>query len=568
MKRALALVCALAALTTSCASIPTSGPVQEGDTDVVQPDPFLPILEGPQPGASPRAIVQGFLTASAGGAVSGFDGAREFLTPEASATWNPLVHVTVFVSRAVTAAYDESSGTFVYSVPVAAVVGPSGVLTEAADDAQAELDFTLTVDEDGTYRISALDNGILVTEADFERFFREVSLSFATPDLETIVPELRWFPANDQIATEAASELVSGASPWLADAVVTGFTAGAQLAVDAVVVDEGIATVALAPGSVGDASQRSLANAQLEATLTQIPQVSQVEATISDSLALGGDGSVKLNNAALPPEAAMVVAGNWLGLFDGESLLVAPDLGAVPQQARSLARAYDQPLAALVLDGDVVVTSLGTDTTFVDYVPGEMAGPEVEIDYQVALAGDDLVAPSYDSWGWLWSTERASQGVVRAFHPDFGELELALPSIEGSTIQEIAVSREGARLAILSRAAGEQSLEVVAISRDSSGVPISLGEPLPVGASLPPSVQLAWSDPVTLAVAAATGEVLAVQIGGWTSEVAVVQDPAALTARNGVRTLHATDVEGTLLVRSGTSWTTRAIGVREVAFAG
>ncbi len=100
MRRALVLLAACLAL-AACTSIPTSGSVRAGDFDVVQPGPIPPILQGPSPNATPRSIVQGFLTASAGGSVSGFDVAREFLTGPSAVEWDPLAKITIFDSRQV-----------------------------------------------------------------------------------------------------------------------------------------------------------------------------------------------------------------------------------------------------------------------------------------------------------------------------------------------------------------------------------------------------------------------------------------------------------------------------------
>ena len=84
--------------------------------------------------------MQGFLTAASGGSVSGFDVAREFLTPAASSGWDPLAKVTVFDSRQVFLGYDAAKHVATYEVPVAATVDADGVLVEASPDEQSTLD--------------------------------------------------------------------------------------------------------------------------------------------------------------------------------------------------------------------------------------------------------------------------------------------------------------------------------------------------------------------------------------------------------------------------------------------
>lgn len=572
MRGRLAPVVAIACLAlTACVAIPTHSEVKEGETEVAQPNPILPILQGPEPGASAEAIVRGFLTAASGGSVSGFEVAREFLLPEAAAQWDPLAAVTVYDSRQVVPAFDDEAGVFVYEVPVAAHVDGAGVLTEAAAEASEQITFHVALDADGEYRIAELEDGIVLSAADFTRFFRPVALAFATADGTTVVPDLRWFANNDQISTAVADQLVYGPSTWLADAVTTGFPPGAALDVNAVVVDDGTAHVALAPGSAGDPAARSLAVSQLDLTLTQLRTVQEVEATVGN-VPLGGDGSSVLAPAGLPAEAAAVVAAGRLGLFDGTSVSVTPDaVGLVPAGASGLAVSYDLAWAALVLGGDVVVTDalVATELDPLDAVDPEAPPLEAELATTVLIDGDDLVAPSFDDAGWLWSAERATAGEVLVARPGGEAQALAAPWLAGRRIQALAVSRDGARLAILSRINEEQVLEVAAIVRDAEGAPLGLSAPLAIGASLRPSIDVAWADDVSLVtLGEESGEIALTQVGGWSVDIASLPGATALTARNGELTLHGVDGEGALVARSGSGWKTKTSGVSDVAYAG
>jgi len=565
------MVAAIACLALAgCASIPTGGPVKEGDTEVAPANAFFPILQGPEQGASPRATVQGFLTAAVGGSVSGFDIARDFLTPEASTDWDPLATVTVFDSRQVVLNVDDTTGAATYEVPVAATVDASGVLTEATTDGNRTLEFTVVTDADGESRISSLDDGIVMSVADFTRFYRPIQLMFASKDATTVVPETRWFPSNDQIATAAARELVSGPSVWLADAVRTGFPPGSSLSVDAVVVEDGIATVTLAPGSAGDAAERSLAGEQLRLTLTQLSSVQEVETTIG-SLPLGGDDSAVLATAPLPDERAAVIVGGRLGYWDGESVTVTPaSAGVVPTGASGLALAYDAGTVAMVVDGSVLTSTALADAVTREAPPAEsdpVGGPVIPT--TTLVEGRDLVAPSYDSDGWLWTTETDSSGAVLAVAADGTLAELDAPQLAGRSIQALEVSRDGARLAVLSRAGGGQVLEVMAVVRDETGVPLGLGPSLALGPAVNESIDLAWLDDASVAtLGEESGEVSMVEVGGWTTAVTAVAGASSLTARNGVRTLLAVGEDGVLFARSGNDWTPKAAKVSDVAYSG
>ncbi len=562
-----ALVClALAA----CAAIPTSGPVVKGDPEVSAPNAFSPILAGPTVGATPSSIVQGFLTASEGGSVSSFDVAREFLSPAASSTWDPLAQVTVFDSRQVFPSFDEVTSTFTYTVPVAARIDADGVLIEASRDEQSTLEFKVATDVDGNWRVVTLEDGIVMNAANFARYYRPVKLLFVSADQTTLVPELRWFPSNEQIATSTARELVKGPSPWLADAVRTGFPPASALSIDAVVVENGVASVTLAPGSAGGAAERSLAGEQLRLTLTQLPTVQEVVTTVG-MLPLAGDGSAAPEPAALPDERAAVIVGGRLGMWDGNEVKVTPAaVGLVPDGATGLALSYDARTVAMVVDGAILTSTALSDTPALEAPPGDPDEPGGPVMATTRLVeGRNLVAPSYDPRGWLWTTEALSEGVVVVAGPDGATSELAAPHLEGRTIQAIAVSRDGARVAVLSRTSGVQVLEVMAVVRGEAGEPLALGAPLALGPAVGLSIDVVWLDDVSVATLSAdSGEISMVEVGGWTTDVTAAVGATAIAARNGVRTLLAVEADGVLVARSGNGWTPKAANVTDVAFAG
>lgn len=568
------LVAALIAVLVlaGCQGIPTTGPVRVGDGGIVTPEPVLPILQGPQPGDSQLSIVQGFLTASAGGAVTGFDIAREFLTGEAAINWEPLEKVTVFDSRQATLTPNEESGVVTYSLPIAAVVDASGIMTESAPDVRQIMEFTVAPDANGEYRITGLDNGIIISEANFVRYFKPVALTFATTDLTVAAPEVRWFANNDQIATLAARELITGPSPWIADAVVTGFPATSSLAVEAVVVTDGVAHVSLAAGSAGTADERALAAEQMAMTLGKLPSVSRVETTVG-GVALTALEQPQLGHAPIPDEAAAVIAAGRFGVWDGTALSVTDDeAGAMPLDARNLAMSYDGARAAYVTAEGVWLTDAPSRRAeFIAYDPAAPA-PEELIDAELVVEGGGLVGPSFDRFGWLFTTAQTSTGTLLAFAPDADggtSLSIAAPWLSGRSVQSIAVSRDGTRLVVLSRASNQQIVEVAAIVRDAAGVPISLGEPLALAPSVRQSVDVSWNDTTSFMVLGEdAGHVFQATVGGRTLEVSTLTGAVALSVRFGDRTLVAVTETGELHVRSGNSWAPREQGVTDIAFAG
>lgn len=568
-----AALAAIAVLLAACSGIPTTGPVRPGDSGVATPNPVLPILQGPQPGDDPRAIVQGFLTASAGGVVTGFDVAREYLTPEAAVAWDPLAKVTIFDSRQVTPTVNEETLIVTYSLPVAAMLDDSGVMTESAPEVRQDHDFHVVLTESGEFRIAELDDGIIISEANFARSYRQVELAFASTDIAYVVPDLRWFPSNEQIATAAARELIEGPVPWLADAVVTGFPATSSLAVDAVVVQDGIAHVPLAPGSAGNPDERALAAEQMTLTLArQIASIASANTTVG-GVSLTSQAEPWLTRTLVPEQVAVVAAGGRLGVWDGTTITVTPDeMGALPEGARSLAMDYDLTTAAFVTAEGLWVTSAPSlRETFIPYAP-QADAPEGVLDARLVRSGSTLVAPSFDRFGWLWTADQAPSGALIVVPPGGDEesaFTLEAAWLSGRSVQAIALSRDGARAAILTRIGAQQTVEIVAVVRDAAGTPISLGQPLGIAPSVRPSVDIGWSDASNLVILGEeSGDVTIATVGGRTSDIAAVTGAVSFSVRYGDRTLVTITDHDELQVRSGNSWAPQHTGVTDVAFPG
>ena len=195
--------------------------------------------------------------------------------------------------------------------------------------------------------------------ANFAQLFTQVSLVFASVDETTEVPELRWLPKN-KAATFAARELVQGPSDWLAPAVHTGFPANSALAVDSVVVTDGVAAVQLTSDSAGNAAQRSLAQEQMELTLTSLPGVTSVNVTVGGA-PLGGDDSA---NLTAPPvaERSSRRPSSTAGLACGTGRSCGRcrnPLAAFPRVPRGVAQSFDKPTAAWIVNGTDLVTLHG-----------------------------------------------------------------------------------------------------------------------------------------------------------------------------------------------------------------
>lgn len=572
--RASAVVAAVTLALAGCVSIPNSGPVQEGDGEVPQSNPILPFAEGPQPGDSPMAIVSGFLTASAAGFASDFSVAREYLTPEASKDWDPVDHVLVFDSGALTPEWDEAAATIQYSVPVAAEVDNSGRLVAAPDGTRNDVKFELVQDTYGEYRISELEDGAVIAQANFNHLFLPVPLAFSSMDDSTVVPDLRWLPQING-ATWATRELIAGPTPWLANAVKTGFPPGSALELDSVVVTDGIAAVQLNSESAGTPAERSLVQEQLTRTLTTLPGVVAVTVTVG-GVALGGDGSVTLHPAPLPDGIAASIVQARLGTWDGADMRVAPaEEGALPATTNSVARSYAGPTAAFLVDGWILGASnaIQGDGTELESWDPDAEPPEVPMEFTELYRGTRLVAPSFDRQGWVWTAERTNAGQLIAVEPGGGTATIDARWLEGRTVQALAVSRDGARVVVLSREGGHQLAEVASVVRSEVGVPLTLGSPFAVGVDVTTAIDVQWIDDLSVAILGeAQDEVPSslwiATVGGETALETATVGAVSVTARHGASSLTTVGSDGSVRMRVGTGWEEILTGVTDLAYAG
>lgn len=312
-------IAALAVIALSlagCASLPTSGPVEQGMTQAPTSGTIQYEASGPINGAGPTEIVEGFLQAGAAG-LSGendFGVARAFLTNEASSSWLPLAQVLVSANESPQVPVmtlperpDEAApgGTAPpqeldqqdaddldrlqvrLGVVAVADVDSAGIYTAAASQAASELTYGLAR-VDGEWRIDSLPSGLLLSEVAFGNVFRQVPVMFLSRDLTTLVPDVRFVPTRNA-PSHALDHLLAGPAPWLSSAVTTRVASGMTLeqpgagVVVGAGVDGGQAEVRLAGGGAMTDDDRALLFTQVSQTLLAVP------GTQSVALWIGGD---------------------------------------------------------------------------------------------------------------------------------------------------------------------------------------------------------------------------------------------------------------------------------------
>lgn len=559
------LVLALvAALLAGCAAIPTSGEVHEGDGRAGEPGQIIP--QGSLPGldASPEEILRGFLAATPAGGNSAYEISREYLTYPAQVRWEPWREVTVYRSDPQFAIVAAQTGRVQYAVSmsVAGSVDELGIFTETGPQAERVFEFALELDGEGQWRIDSLPDAVLINQSNFANLFRATTLYHPTPDGTFLVPDVRWFARESAPMLAVRTLLESGPAPWLRDAVSTAHIGSTRLEGDSVVVDlTGNAVVELTPSFMNlGRDEQALLIAQLEAVLVRGSSgISAVTVQVQGvPISVPADETLLRDPAPEGPLMALADDGGVVAL-GAQGFEPVPGVAELaPETTHSLAQGIDGfPL--VVLSG-----------------PRRLVNARGDVVSEPWVEGRRLAAPSVDRFGWVWTSPTPSTGVLPAARSLVEGVDVYSGWLEGRQVRSLRVSRDGARIAIIS--AGEEgvSIDVAAVIRDELGRPQRIGPPHQVGAVLTAASEVVWVDEVTLAVLGSTvgGGASAVQIvpvGGLTVSRGAPgggSPLAGLAAGKGERAIYAATEDGVLWQWRAASWEQVGTGVHHPAFPG
>lgn len=570
---AVALLCTGALALSACSELPRSGPVSSASPLPPAPQAADFVAGGPRRGAAPQEIVQGFTQAlSAGYSAEGFEVAREFLTEDAAATWDPDAVVRVSAEGTSPRVSTTDDGAIRLTTDLSATVDRDGNYTETPPDTVEEMTFSVARTPAGEWRIADLEDGVLLSPYVFGTVFSAQPLYFLTEDRSALVPDLRWLPRN-VLATRVVEELLEGPTSELRDVAATELPEALSLVTEGVdVAADGIATVALTPEFAAlPEPQRSLAGAQLERTLFGVATVREI------ALTSGGD------QVEFDPEVGALTSYpvsaslDPLALRDGgvvrlEGQEVVPRVSAervAGRDPRALAQSYDGT-RAVVLDGDTQLRS-------VDMTTGATG---------VLLDGEGLSPPSVDRYGWTWAGD--AQGRLWAVAPGGATRIVAAPWLDGRRVTSVAVSREGSRIVVASTDEAAEggdtatpeatpspsaegnadeatpetgsTIHVAGVERGTDGEPVSLGREHRVGVGLDGVVDLAWVEDTMVAALGRAGReggqpvVHLVTIGGTTRTLPLVDGAETMTASRGSKSLLVGTEDGSVWVRNGASW--------------
>jgi hypothetical protein len=550
--RAAAAVFAVAVAAAGCATLPTSGPVQQvnvgqngtsQEQDYLQPVPVPPGLNW-----TPTEIVAGFLAASAS-FTDDHAVARQYLDPGAQQSWQPGWAVTVVNNPTTTSirplprpATDQSEtrqGVKVTGLPVA-TISSSGQY-QAYSGSSKGLSYLFTVirstTTNGQWRIDQLPTSqLLLTQADFQHVYQPRDLYFLSQSGSTLVPDPVFVPqqaTNTDLATGLVNALLQNPTGWLSGAAVTGFPTGSHpiglvringpnatvdLGVKAVTVGRQqlkrmaaqlVWTLATGSGPV-QSVELELNNSPetIMGTPYQLPQAYQgwvpSQLAGSDLYFIGGNGTVQGLSGAGQPGAGQPgrfgVAGAT-GLPPLSSIAVSPD---------------GRWLAGISAGGaGVYVTGLSRGSPVREWQP----------------TNGTCTSVSWDAAGDLWITAGDD---VWMLQPGRGS------ALAGSTVASVPpqvtdfqVAPDGVRVVMVVRGPSGTQVQLGAITHTGSYA--SLAQPtVLIGAGLPEPDAVAWygaDDVIVLAGNPSNAKLYEVPLnGGQPTVIATPDAPESVTA--------------------------------------
>ncbi|WP_084516677.1 LpqB family beta-propeller domain-containing protein [Microtetraspora niveoalba] len=478
---------AVAALTLAgggagCAIIPTSAsPIpakEESNSDPLNAAYVRMIASTPKPGAQPRDIVAGFRAAMASVDDPDWKIARQYLTGDALAGWDPESGVTVFDSAGPKETPKETNDatgmTMIFHGTVAATIDGEGRYHDLTLSG-VERDMTFGLTKVGAeWRISSAPPGLLLSSADIKRAYGAFDLYY--PDISG-----RWLvadhvaipidPSESQVET-LVRWLLRGPGRSLRGAVGNVLPGGTRLIRVAADGDSVILDFTSSMAVIGDRlDQLRAVCAQLAWTLNQVIPGQSIQIQVNGE-PLPGDGrSIKWQN--YPEFNPAVLTGDQAAYFMKDGVLHRMDHDAgdpvVEGAPGQKTMAFTSPavsgterkakVAALGDDGAVYVASMSEDSRWDKWIGG--------------TKGSTLTPPSWDRYGAVWTAENIA-GELRVWTA-YGAApqRVMIPAdVASANVEVLRVARDGARVAMIVDSGHGPELRTGPILRDEGNLRI------------------------------------------------------------------------------------------------
>ncbi len=411
-----------------CGGLPTPGGVRidrkvdAGTSDYDPPD-IQRVPAQPAPGAGPAQLVEGFLEAASGQEADPAV-ARDYLAP--ATDWDPGAGTVVYqpgitgTPARFVPGPGPDRGTVAVMVRQIAVIDLDGAYRRS--DRDTHLTFGVSRRPGADWRVSSVPHGtgLVLTETDVLRDFREVTVYRAARGRDAFVPEAVELPVpRAALAGAIVRSMMGPPGSWLAPTVRPLLPAGTVLA-DTVTLVGGTVTIDLSRDAAGlREADRDLFAGQLAASLRSIPTVTQVRLLVDGRRVLPGDGTLDVATYALPgtapPDGTGVLVANGRLVADGRSgdagrSSAGRPAGSLPGATAAFAAVRRLAAPALSADGRIaalqatpagteLVTARAGSAPRVGYGPAALSAPTWVPGVGVAVAVRDgptkvVVVPS------------------------------------------------------------------------------------------------------------------------------------------------------------------------------
>ena len=543
MPLALAACLALA----GCTSLPTSSAPAPFDVSAKDGSGIQFSAEGPSSDADAATLVNDFLLACAAGPQDDYATARLFLSAASARSWQPETEILVYdtdTAPSVTAGSETATQVDVtVAVLGVASVDAFGVLTRVAASTVSRT-FTL-VREEGQWRINNPENMVLMSRASFTASFSLANLYFPTAEGGDLVADPRWYPSR-RLASHLLAGLVEGPRQSLAPVTANAIPAGTTVPSQGLDVADGVARVELNAVMPSSESARTALAWELVRTLTQVADVSRVNASLSGDV---------LDTQAIPVPPTysldtLVGAGpGGVGLVSSSSVT---ELAAVTDASNPTVSPVDSSLVAWSGTDGVYAQRGGTTVAF--------------------LPGQAPLGPSVDRFGWVWGPATVSSVSVGGGVD--GAFSVSVESESAGQIRAVRISPDGTRALVLR--GSDATAWVGVVERGASGRPLAIRSLEEIPLEHGSVVDASWTTPTGLAlVVRATGEddqLVTMPLGGLPSNVSLPIHVTSMSAggSSSAVVITGTDAAGMeqVLIRSGALWQNAPDTLTSARYAG
>ncbi|MCT1775087.1 GerMN domain-containing protein [Brachybacterium sp. p3-SID957] len=556
----LAGAAALLGTGSACARIPTESPIDSRPlSGRSRPGaPYVRALPPPED-ATPQQVLTGFVQAGVG-TEDDYAVAREYLTPDASAAWDPGAGVTVYSSSDELRVEQLGEDTVSLALQAVMLVDAQGVRSVLAGPTAQEI--TVHVQSvDGQWRIADPPPGIHLSGSAFEALFTPARLYFLDPRSLHLVPDLRWYSSHRAVPAvleglragpvESLESAVRNLVPSGADMEAVTVTTGAD-GVAEVTIPEAVRRLASAP--------RGHALAQLEASLRSLRALAEVRLLWD-----GTDLTAQVDRSLSRPLPGHRPIG-----AGPTGVVSLADAGGSDQMSQLVPDLAETVLSAPAISQDgVLACALSQDRSSV-----LMASTDGSVPVRQAAAGAAYADPRPDDAGYVWASVQSGTGVLLAMSAQGAEHDVKVDAawLRGREVLGLDIAADATRLAVLSADEAGTRLDLCAVQRDEAGVPVSVSEPVVVRTGLVDMVQVGWYDEIALTVLGTDpiSEELRAQVTDLATGHELLPPPRQGTVRLAgsviAESVWAATEDGALMRSTGDRWASVDLPARDPAF--